>query len=86
MRIDVAKYIGKEVYVKINRPIYSSHPKYPDHIYLINHGFVPDTISGDGEELERDIIEYIYYYYKRIKSAQKGMSPVQYRIHSLEVD
>ena len=35
------------------------------------------------EELETDIIEYIdYYNNKRIKCKLKGMSPVQYRIHS----
>ena len=36
------------------------------------------------EELEKDIIEYIdYYNNKRIKCKLKGMSPVQYRVHSL---
>ena len=36
------------------------------------------------EELENDIIEYIdYYNNKRIKGKLKGMSPVQYRVHSL---
>ena len=38
------------------------------------------------EELEKDIIEYIEYYNnRRIKSKLKGMSPVQYRKHSLLV-
>ena len=38
------------------------------------------------EELETDIIEYIdYYNNKRIKSKLKGMSPIQYKTHSLEV-
>lgn len=38
------------------------------------------------EELEKDIIEYIEYYNnRRIKSKLKGMSPVQYRIHSLQI-
>ena len=38
------------------------------------------------KELEKDIIEYIEYYNnRRIKSKLKGMSPVQYRIHSLQV-
>ena len=38
------------------------------------------------EELEKDIIEYIEYYNnRRIKSKLKGMTPVQYRIHSLQV-
>lgn len=46
------QYIGKEVTVKIDRPIGSSHPQYSDHIYLVNYGFVPNTISGDGKELD----------------------------------
>lgn len=38
------------------------------------------------DELEKDIIEYIEYYNnRRIKCKLKGMSPVQYRIHSLQV-
>lgn len=38
------------------------------------------------EELEKDIIEYIEYYNNsRIKSKLKGMSPVQYRQHSMLV-
>jgi transposase InsO family protein len=38
------------------------------------------------QELEKEIIEYIdYYNNRRIKSKLKGMSPVQYRIHSLQV-
>ena len=36
------------------------------------------------DELEKDIKKYINYYNKkRIKSKLKGMSPVNYRIHSL---
>lgn len=38
------------------------------------------------EELERDIIEYIdYYNNRRIKSKLNGMSPVEYRKHSMLV-
>lgn len=38
------------------------------------------------EELEKEIIEYIdYYNNRRIKSKLKGMSPVQYRLHSLQI-
>ena len=38
------------------------------------------------EDLEKDIIEYIdYYNYRRIRSKLKGMSPVQFRKHSLSV-
>jgi len=38
------------------------------------------------EELEKDIIEYIEYYNnKRIKSKLKGMSPINYTTHSLNI-
>ena len=45
-------YLNKIVEVKIDRPIGSCHPNYLDHIYLVNYGYVPNTISGDGEELD----------------------------------
>ena len=63
MKVNANEYIGKNVYVKVDRPIGSSHPNYPDHIYLVNYGFVPNTISGDGEELDC----YILGEYKPIK-------------------
>lgn len=46
------EYIGKIIFVKVDRPIGSTHPNYPDLTYPINYGFVPNTISGDGEELD----------------------------------
>ena len=63
METDSTQYIGKEVFVKIDRPIGSSHPKYPDHIYLVNYGYVPNTKSGDGEELDC----YVLGEYKPLK-------------------
>lgn len=44
-------YIGKIVNVEMDRPLGTKHPKW-DMIYLVNYGFVPNTISGDGEELD----------------------------------
>ena len=52
MKVNAIDYIGKIVDVIIDRPLGSAHPKYPDHIYLVNYGYVPNTISGDGEELD----------------------------------
>lgn len=50
-------YIGKKVNVKVDRPLGSSHSKkYADHIYPINYGYVPYTISGDGKELDAYIL------------------------------
>lgn len=45
------KYLGKEVSIKIDRPFGSKHPKH-EFIYPVNYGYVPNTISGDGEELD----------------------------------
>ncbi len=46
------QYIGKTVKVKVDQPIGSSHPKYPETIYEVNYGFVPNTLNGDDEELD----------------------------------
>ncbi len=44
-------YLNKIVDVKIDRPLGSKHPKH-GFIYPVNYGFVPNTLSGDGEELD----------------------------------
>lgn len=44
-------YINKKVKVKIDRALGSKHPKH-GFIYAVNYGYVPNTISGDGEELD----------------------------------
>ena len=45
------RYIGQNVKAIIDRPLNSKHPKH-GFIYPINYGYIPNTISGDGEELE----------------------------------
>ena len=44
-------YLGKVLKIEIDRPLGSTHPKH-GFIYPVNYGFVPNTISGDGEELD----------------------------------
>ena len=44
-------YIGNMVQVKIDRPINSKHPTY-QYVYPINYGYIPNTKSSDGEELD----------------------------------
>ena len=48
-------YLNKDVIVKIDRPLGSKHPKH-DFIYMLNYGFIPNTISGDGEELDAYVV------------------------------
>ena len=49
------EYLNKTLEIKIDRPIGSKHPKH-GFIYPINYGYVPNTISGDGEELDAYIL------------------------------
>lgn len=54
--MDLAKdYIGKKVSVTIDRKLGSKHPNW-GFIYLTNYGYIPNTISGDGEELDAYIL------------------------------
>lgn len=45
------EYLGKELNIVIDRELGSKHPEY-GFIYPVNYGYVPDTVSGDGEELD----------------------------------
>ena len=49
--MDSREYLGETVNVKMDRPFGCKHPKH-GFIYPVNYGFVPNTISGDGEELD----------------------------------
>ena len=48
-------FLNKIVSVIIDRPLGSKHPKH-EMIYPINYGYIPNTISGDGEELDAYIL------------------------------
>lgn len=44
-------FLGKKVEVTIDRPLGSKHPKH-GFIYKTNYGYIPNTKSPDGEELD----------------------------------
>lgn len=48
-------FIGKEVRVQIDRPLHSKHPKHGFE-YHLNYGFIPSTLSPDGEEIDAYVI------------------------------
>ena len=54
-KVSYKDFLGKKVKVVMNRPMGSKHPKW-NFIYPINYGYVPNTISGDGEELDAYIV------------------------------
>ena len=48
-------FIGKKVNVTIDRKLGSQHPNW-GFLYLTNYGYIPNTISGDGEELDAYVL------------------------------
>jgi inorganic pyrophosphatase len=50
-----SRFINSVITITIDRPLGSKHPKW-DFEYPVNYGFVPDTKSGDGEEIDAYIL------------------------------
>lgn len=46
-----SQYIGQQVNIQIDRPLGSKHPVHGFE-YPLNYGFVPNTMTADGEELD----------------------------------
>ncbi len=50
-KAEAKDYLGKTVKVEMDRPLGTKHPKH-GFVYMVNYGFIPNTVSGDGEELD----------------------------------
>lgn len=50
-KTNATDYLGKEVTIEIDRELGTRHPKH-GFMYMLNYGFIPNTVSGDGEELD----------------------------------
>ena len=48
-------FIGQKVNVVIDRPLGSKHPKH-GFVYEVNYGYIPNTKSADGEELDAYVL------------------------------
>ena len=49
--VGATDYLGKNVSIVIDRKLGTKHPKH-GFIYMVNYGYVPNSVSGDGEELD----------------------------------
>ncbi len=45
------QFLGQEVTAKIDCPMGSSHVRH-NFVYMVNYGFIPDTMAPDGEEVD----------------------------------
>ncbi len=55
MHTDAKQFIGQPVQVTMDRPLGSAHPKH-GWVYPVNYGYVPETMSPDGEELDAYVL------------------------------
>jgi inorganic pyrophosphatase len=53
---DLTPYLGQTVYVVIDRPLGTHHPRHPDLRYPINYGYLPGTVSGDGAPVDAYVL------------------------------
>ena len=58
-KVNAKDYLGKKVSIEIDRPLGTRHPKH-GFMYMINYGFIPNTVSGDGEELDAYLVGEFY--------------------------
>ena len=53
--METKDYLNKMVHVKMDRPLGTTHPKH-GFVYEVNYGYIPNTVSGDGEELDAYVL------------------------------
>ncbi len=70
------EYLGKIVEVKMDRVMGSKHPKH-GFIYPVNYGYIPNTISGDGEELDA----YVLGVFERVENFKGKVIAIIHRIN-----
>ena len=50
-KVNAKDFLGKEVKVVVDRQLGTRHPKH-GFMYMLNYGYIPNTVRGDGEELD----------------------------------
>lgn len=50
------RWIGRTLSVRIDRPIGSAHPRFPDLVYPVDYGFVPGSWAADGSEVDAYVL------------------------------
>ena len=77
----VKSYLGKTVDIKIDRPIGYVHKKENYCLtYPVNYGYIPETLSGDGEEID----VYLLGIDKPVKEYKAQIIGIVYRENDCE--
>ena len=49
-------WAGRTVDVVIDRPMGTTHPRFPDFVYPINYGYIPGTMAPDGHPIDAYVL------------------------------
>ena len=49
-------WVGQTVDVVIDRPMGTTHPRFPDFVYPINYGYIPGTMAPDGHPIDAYVL------------------------------
>ena len=49
-------WIGRTVDVVVDRPMGTSHPRFPEFVYPINYGYIPGTMAPDGLPIDAYVL------------------------------
>ena len=77
---DALALLGRAVPVATDRPLGSTHPRWPDLVYPINYGHVPDTVASDGEEIDA----YVFGVTRRLRAFEGVCVAVVERLDDVE--
>ena len=72
-------WLGKSVKVVMDRPKNSKHPRF-GWVYPVNYGYIPDTVSGDGMEIDA----YVLKEDEVLKSFQGKVVAIIQRLNDVE--
>lgn len=72
--------LGKQVTVKVDRPMGSYHPEHKDLYYPVNYGYIDGLFAADGEEQDA----YILGVNKPVESFTGRVSAVICRKNDIE--
>lgn len=73
-KVNSNDFLGKMVTVEVDRKLGTKHPKH-GFMYMLNYGYIPNTISGDGEELDA----YLVGIYEPVESFEGKVIAVIHR-------
>lgn len=55
-QLKLEDWVGPTVEVVIDRPMGTTHPRFPDFVYPINYGYIPGTMAPEGHPIDAYVL------------------------------